>query len=167
MQGLIFCLKEYEIAFLSRSMMNRSLAMNIEQNEACYIVLSSTDYSTIKTIMQEFEDTGRYNNAKHRFIESGIGIGFGEFPLGINKAIHSSIKDGLTDDTYGYTIDKSNQSIWYISAIYENGSISNVSDINSIKTGMDIDIHISYSLDKDYNRVEVNSTKYKVSVKDA
>lgn len=140
--------------------------MSIEQNEACYIVLSSTDYSTIKAIMQEFEDTGRYNNAKHRFIESGIGIGFGDFPLGINKAIHSSIKDGLTDDTYGYTIDKSNQSIWYISAIYENGSISNVSKINSIKTGMDIDIHISYSLEKDYNRVEVNSTKYKVSVKD-
>ena len=140
--------------------------MNIEQNEVCYIVLSSTDYSTIKAIMQEFEDTGRYNNAKYRFIESGIGIGFGDCPLGINKAIHSSIKDGLTDDTYGYTIDKSNQSIWYISAIYENGSISNVSDINSIKTGMDIDIHISYSLEKDYNRVEVNSTKYKVSVKD-
>lgn len=148
--------------------------MNIDYDDFVCITISSTSHFDIKKIANELNEANveekrimindYLKDLKLKYGFTGIGIGVEPSPSGWDKVLHSSIKDGLTDDENGYTIQINDKTIWYVTVEYQRGSISYVSHIGSVKTSLQIDVHVSYlyNNNKSYNRVQVNSTKYNI-----
>ena len=115
--------------------------MFIDNRDSCYIVVSHLDYSVIETVEQELNqlnqsddsyDVERYlENLKHRFF--GIGIGIGSFPIERDAALTRSIKDGAKSNRYECFASHPNQSVWYVSAIYEDGEITYVHHLHNLR----------------------------------
>ena len=148
--------------------------MDIAYDDFVCITISSTDHFDIKQIANELNKANveekrvmindYLKDLKLKYGFTGIGIGVEPSPSGWDKVLHSSIKDGLTDDENGYTIRDNNQTIWYVTAEYKSGNIVYVSHIGSVQTSLQLDVHVSYlyNNNKSYNRVQVNSTKYNI-----
>lgn len=108
--------------------------MFVNDRDSCYITISSLDYSVIKTVEQELNQLNKSDdipnveryleNLKRRFF--GIGIGIGSFPIERDITIARSIKDGANANRYECYASYPNQTVWYVSAIYEDGEITYV-----------------------------------------
>lgn len=108
--------------------------MFVNDRDSCYITISSLDYSVIKTVEQELNQLNQSDNSpnvehylenlKRRFF--GIGIGIGSFPIEMDAAITRSIKDGINTNRYECYVSYPNRTVWYVSAIYEDGEITYV-----------------------------------------
>lgn len=144
--------------------------MNIDKSDDVVIVFSSPEYNIIRYIVHELEKARRdgsisdindfLNDIKRHYMNVGIGSN----PFSIVDAAHDSIRNGLSDNVYGYTITYC-RNIWIISAGYDNGKITYVSDnAETIELKPDVEIYIAYKLNGSYNRVPISSTKYRITV---
>ena len=147
---------------------------HIDYDDLVCISISSTSHFDIKEIankLHQFNVDGKrvdinsyLENLKRKYYPVGLGIGVEPSMSGWDQVLHSSIKDGLTDDENGYTVSTNDKAIWHVTAEYKNGNIVYVSSIDSVQISLQLDVHVSYlyNNNKSFNRVQVNSTKYKI-----